>query len=148
MRICSIEGCIRPHSGKNLCKWHYDNLPENKEKAKQRAQKPHIIQQRKDARAKPERKKYMRNWQLKKDFNISIIDFNKMFIAQHGRCAICEKVLSESGSRSKTAHVDHNHSTGKVRGLLCKPCNQGIGFLRDNIEILANAIEYLKEDGV
>ena len=55
-------------------------------------------------------------------------------------CMVCG--LELSGDRY--THVDHSHATGQVRGLLCKPCNNLIGFARDNIQTLKNAVEYLK----
>jgi alpha-D-ribose 1-methylphosphonate 5-triphosphate diphosphatase PhnM len=59
-----------------------------------------------------------------------------MLTEQHGRCAICETTLVKYA-------IDHDHTTGVVRGLLCNSCNLGIGLLRDNTTILKKAIEYL-----
>ena len=58
---------------------------------------------------------------------------------QHNLCAICK-----TKQEGKILAVDHNHVTGKVRGLLCTNCNVGIGNLKDNIQILQSAIEYLQ----
>jgi hypothetical protein len=55
-------------------------------------------------------------------------------------CAICKVELT-----SNKVHIDHCHSTGKVRGLLCELCNKGLGQFKDNITNLENAINYLKE---
>ena len=65
-----------------------------------------------------------------------------LFIWQsQGRaCAICRKDLEFP---SKTFHVDHDHATGRVRGVLCSSCNRGIGYLQENPEILRRAAEYL-----
>lgn len=60
---------------------------------------------------------------------------------QVGRCAICEKLLSQD---TKHIHVDHCHKTNKVRGLLCSNCNKGLGFFKDNTNSLARAILYLQ----
>lgn len=69
-----------------------------------------------------------------------------MLIKQEGKCKICgREILLFGESKHRTAHVDHDHSTGKVRGLLCQECNTGFGKFRDNTEYLANAIKYLKE---
>lgn len=68
-------------------------------------------------------------------------DFDAMPAAQRGVCAICGGV--EPGER--WLHVDHCHSTGRVRGLLCGHCNKGLGLFRDNTEFLAKAIEYLRQ---
>lgn len=71
---------------------------------------------------------------------------------QEGRCAICG--CAENDPRNATAgrnrtcfRIDHNHSTGKVRGLLCGACNSALGLFRDDGRVLAAAIEYLKLHG-
>jgi Recombination endonuclease VII len=66
-------------------------------------------------------------------------DFDKMFHEQSGRCAIC-------GDTSNLS-VDHCHSSGVVRGLLCKKCNSGIAFLDENVEIIQRSINYLQRSG-
>ena len=65
-----------------------------------------------------------------------------MLNLQNNSCSICKKHKDEF-----TYHlvVDHCHTTGKIRGLLCKKCNLGIGHLNDDITILENSIEYLKK---
>jgi hypothetical protein len=62
--------------------------------------------------------------------------------SQGGACAICKFVPSAKG---RPLGVDHNHSTNKVRGLLCDRCNMGIGHLKDSIETLKSAISYLEK---
>lgn len=62
-----------------------------------------------------------------------------MFDEQKGRCAICETEITAY----KTANVDHCHTTGKVRGLLCFLCNSGLGKFKDDKGRLQKAIEYL-----
>ena len=57
---------------------------------------------------------------------------------QGGVCAICGAVPPEDGS----FHVDHDHETGRVRGLLCVRCNIGLGQLGDDVEVLSGAIGY------
>jgi Autographiviridae endonuclease VII len=72
-------------------------------------------------------------------FSITEDDYNKMFDEQMGLCAICHKPENDI----KLA-VDHDHETGRVRGLLCKRCNMGIGLLGDNPDTLINATLYLR----
>lgn len=63
-----------------------------------------------------------------------------MLEEQNGRCAIC---LCKP--RTKRLAVDHNHKTGKVRGLLCSRCNHGLlGYAHDSVEMLLRAYEYVK----
>ena len=57
---------------------------------------------------------------------------------QKNRCAICRKKFR------KTPHIDHNHKTGRNRGLLCDDCNLGLGRFKDNVKVLRRAIKYLK----
>jgi hypothetical protein len=61
---------------------------------------------------------------------------------------ICSRLMAVGGGRggrgNNTAHVDHDHVTGEVRGLLCHACNIGIGGLRDSIALLKNAVAYLE----
>lgn len=70
-----------------------------------------------------------------------------MLIEQDGLCKICSKELYLfSPKKSTTAHVDHDHKTGKVRGLLCQECNTGLGKFNDNVGLFYRAIEYLKNN--
>jgi hypothetical protein len=68
--------------------------------------------------------------------------FQALWDAQGGRCAVCSKALVEGANQG--LHVDHCHATGAVRGLLCGPCNGGIGMLGDDAERVAKAAEYLR----
>lgn len=72
-----------------------------------------------------------------KRYGLTVRDFALIERAQRYTCGICPEPLGPS------PHVDHCHSTGKVRGLLCGPCNTGIGHLKDDIGRLRAAIEYL-----
>jgi hypothetical protein len=94
-----------------------------------------------NARCKKCQSKYSRERNLKRNFNLSESEYQSMFAAQKGCCAICGKSRNSSG---KKLAVDHCHKTGKVRGLLCINCNLGLGSLQDKIEILESAINYLK----
>lgn len=78
---------------------------------------------------------------LKTLYKISREEYDQMFETQKGCCAICG-VHQDDHFRSLS--VDHNHETGKVRGLLCGQCNVGMGNLRDDVHILQKAIAYLQ----
>ncbi len=73
-------------------------------------------------------------------YGINIGDYNKMFADQNGRCLLC---LRHQNELPKSLRVDHNHLTGKVRGLLCEHCNIAIGLLRENVEVMQRAINYV-----
>lgn len=88
-----------------------------------------------------------RTSKFKQLFGITLADYEAMMVAQACVCAICEKPETRVDNRTKAPTrlaVDHCHSTGKVRGLLCSMCNKGIGHLKDDIQLLRNAIPYLE----
>jgi hypothetical protein len=88
-------------------------------------------------------KKQFKRYDLKRKFGITQEEYNQMHDDQNGCCKICGR---HRRNFTNALAVDHNHVTGKVRGLLCKNCNQGLGYFKDNVELLIKAIEYLKEN--
>lgn len=99
-------------------------------------------------RATPAAAQRDRELRVERKYGISYSLFEKLYSEQLGRCAVCATPLSEE---TKGAQVDHDHSCcpgakscGKcVRGLLCSSCNGGLGFFRDDVELLRSAITYL-----
>jgi hypothetical protein len=78
---------------------------------------------------------------LRIKYNFSEEQYNQLLIKQENKCAICKREFI------KTAYIDHNHTTGKVRGLLCNHCNLMLGHAKESSVILAEASLYLaKED--
>lgn len=84
-----------------------------------------------------------RNKHLKKTYNITLKDYEMLLEQQNYRCKICNS--DEAGSYESFA-VDHNHDTGKVRGLLCFPCNFLLGNCREDVNVLHSAVLYLQEN--
>lgn len=82
-------------------------------------------------------------WRFKHRYGISLEEYKEMYKQQGGVCAIC---LLPGDFEKRELFVDHCHSTGKVRGLLCRACNHGIGIFKDNINSLIQAVEYLKNN--
>jgi len=80
---------------------------------------------------------------LKHRYNITLDQYDEMYEAQQGRCAICG--TDTPGSRFNHFHVDHDHVTGQVRALLCEACNTGLGKFRDNPNLLRSAALYLEK---
>lgn len=117
--ICKLEGCNRKASKRGFCVYCYDNI-------------------------------YRRNLILLKKYGISLSEYLEISNRQKGACAICgkgpgsyvRKRLNQAGLR-----VDHDHKTGKVRGLLCNECNMGLGQLGDSIEAILKVLRYLQEAG-
>lgn len=79
-----------------------------------------------------------RGWMLRKLYNLSLDDYERMKQEQGGVCKICK-----GSSSTKALVVDHCHLSGKVRGLLCHNCNTGLGMFRDNPMTMRSAADYL-----
>ena len=84
----------------------------------------------------------VRSQYLKRNYGLTYEQFESMLTDQYNCCAICGS--KEPGGRHNRFCVDHNHETGKVRGLLCKSCNIALGEVEDNIHTLKSMIEYLE----
>ena len=89
-------------------------------------------------------KERYRDYGYNRAYNITREQYDKLLEEQDGRCAICGTDTPGGYGR---LHVDHNHTTGEVRGLLCHGCNTGIGSLKDSPDTLRRAANYLEERG-
>lgn len=80
------------------------------------------------------------------DYGISIDEYERMLKEQRGVCACCgqSETYVHSNGKVYALSVDHDHATGKVRGLLCHACNRAIGLLGDSVDRLQAAIDYLE----
>lgn len=123
---CSVDGCLIETHG-DMCVAH----SYNKRKIHQ------------------SRDEYARWWHIKRKYNMEQDEFYLYWVAQKGKCFICGIDMTapkkKRGQDLTSVSVDHCHTTGKVRGLLCSGCNKGIGLLKDDIQILKNAIKYLED---
>lgn len=81
------------------------------------------------------------NTYYKKNYNISYQEVQEMIEEQNYRCKICDK--TEGETKLTKFVIDHCHTTGEVRGILCGKCNTALGHLEDDVARLARAIEYL-----
>jgi hypothetical protein len=93
-------------------------------------------------RNKEKRPAINRNWKLRNVYGISPEEFEQLCISQNYKCAICGDDLVFNKT-ANGAHLDHEHKTKWVRGVLCGPCNLGLGKFKDDPDILANAAKYL-----
>ena len=85
-----------------------------------------------------------KNRHLKQAFGINLAEYSAMHLTQNGKCAICDQPETQMrGGKVKALAVDHNHTTGVVRELLCCDCNTGIGKLKENRNVLIAALKYL-----
>ena len=89
---------------------------------------------------KEARRAYNKALSLLKKYGITLVEKKKMMNEQGNKCKIC---LQEFNDKVVSC-VDNCHSTEKIRGLLCRNCNAGLGFFKDDTKILIKAIEYLK----
>lgn len=83
---------------------------------------------------------FYRKADLWKNYRIRIEDFERMYKEQNGQCNICNKDIPYRG---KLIAVDHCHTTGKVRSILCSKCNIGLGQFNEDLELMQKAINYL-----
>lgn len=117
-----------------------------------KSQRKKRYQDKKDKINKARRELYASNsnikmralgYDLKRKFGISLNDYNEMLHRQGGACAICRSKNVGRSDGIKFA-VDHDHNTGKIRGLLCKSCNTLLGNAKESIETLKAAKAYLQ----
>ena len=84
--------------------------------------------------------KFDKRRDVKKYFGISLEEYEEMIEEQGGSCAIC----GTNEPRGRGWHVDHDHGSGVIRGVLCHHCNLGIGHFKDDTNVIKNAISYLE----
>lgn len=121
----------------------YAKFKEN-ENAKQRAYRHANLEASREWQRRHARLNDSKPKKLKHKYGISIERFNEMRRSQHESCVICG--THERDTLSRVLGVDHDHSTGLVRGLLCSNCNSGVGHARDDPRILMSAIHYLENN--
>jgi hypothetical protein len=115
------KGGFRPHC--LSCRREYENSNFHKHKHK----RPYDYEKDKDIK-------------LKRTYGITYSEYLEILESQDNRCAIC----GTDNTNTRALAVDHCHDTGIIRGLLCSNCNTGIGNLRDDINLLQKAIQYLE----
>lgn len=119
----------------------------NKEKLKVQARK-YYLKTKKHQNAKAlewyyANKKKFKSYEKKYKYGITEEEYQQMVVKQQGVCKICNNPPVKF---KPVLYVDHDHETGKVRGLLCHFCNAGIGMLKDSPALLKRAIKYLKSN--
>lgn len=84
----------------------------------------------------------IRQYRLQYDYGMTPEDYDALYLQQEGACGICDEYSS------KALRVDHDHISGKVRGLLCVGCNIAIGLLKENPRLFISAMSYLEKHDV
>ena len=80
----------------------------------------------------------------RRSYGMSLSQVEELLASQNGACALCLRDLPSLRAFGRQASVDHCHATGRVRGVLCRGCNLGLGNFREDPEALLRAIEYLR----
>ncbi|HUW09593.1 MAG TPA: endonuclease VII domain-containing protein [Anaerolineae bacterium] len=97
-----------------------------------------------EKRESPRRKRQDQEAHLKRAYGLSLADYDAILADQGGGCAICGALPGDDAKGR--LHVDHDHETGQVRGLLCGNCNHALGSFRDSIALMRSAIAYLESN--
>lgn len=95
----------------------------------------------KQRNSQPKQKLKQREWSYRRLYNITPAEYDQLLKKQGGGCAICGDTKTRKGSDH--LHVDHDHQTGEVRGILCNHCNVALGYIKDKPDLLQKAINYL-----
>lgn len=148
--VCAVADCVRPHRARGLCDSHYKRWQTTGETpttvirpmAFRRVTGPC---QRPGCGSRNTGSGYCSRHYSRMRALISYglsgwDDFDRLWSEHKGRCAICRTVLDPE---SRQTHVDHDHETGAVRGILCHGCNSGLGQFQDDPERLRAAVKYI-----
>jgi hypothetical protein len=142
---CYRQSRKTPKAREYAKQWYNDNLKNNlkfKEEQRQRNKIDYQIKKEEKKKYRESRKEENKENQLKIKFGINLEEYNNILEKQNHCCDVCG--LHKSNFTRQLA-VDHCHTTGKIRGLLCSHCNLGLGKFKDNINYLQSAINYLQK---
>jgi Recombination endonuclease VII len=107
----------------------------------QRENAERVNRYRREYRRRPERKAADRDGHLRRKYGITLADYEQMLENQRGGCGICGAPPGDV-----SLHVDHDHLTGEIRGLLCVKCNNAIGAFHESHDLFQAAADYLEQD--
>ena len=137
MKVCKKCGELKPLSEYSF------KRPKNRKPGLQPRCKTCAAQDTKEWNIKNEHRR--RELYLQRTYGISENEYNAMLLSQNNSCVLCGREFSDVWG-SDAPVVDHCHTTGKVRGILCNECNRGLGYFHDNIKALENAVDYLRSN--
>lgn len=160
-KTCAVTDCDRPLLARGLCAMHYQRMRNHgsvEKPVRQRVPIPHgTLQGYGFHRCRCEdcrrvRSNYSQQWnermadhcweyQLRHTYGMVKAEYDERLAAQGGACAICGDLRFSRGR--KHLDVDHDHSTGAVRGILCNRCNQNVGRVERSIARFPGVLEYL-----
>jgi len=100
---------------------------------------------RRENYSKKDNSKQRRKQKLRKKYGITIEQYDCMFAKQNGLCAVCKQPeTAKQKGKIRALAVDHCHSTGMVRGLLCKTCNTALGNMKENPDLIRALADYVE----
>jgi hypothetical protein len=138
-KACTRCGLTQPLAAFSSCKYKWDG----RQSVCRRCDRAY----KKDFKSHPDGRVRVSGWEkrskLKYRYGITLDDYERLLAEQDGRCAICGKLPKGIG-REVRLHVDHDHDTGRVRGLICLKCNSALAQFGDSLEGVMKAVEYLK----
>ncbi len=139
LRYTSMTGCVNCTKENSIKRFENGDVKEWVQKNREKVNASN--RKRYNSLSSEEKRKRNRRQQISL-YGLTVEQYDAMLMEQNYVCAICNK--SEKSSTRGVLFIDHDHKTGKVRGLLCDTCNRGLGYFYDNTSFLRNAIEYLK----
>jgi uncharacterized Zn finger protein (UPF0148 family) len=139
LRYTSMTGCVNCTKENSIKRFENGDVKEWVQKNREKVNASN--RKRYNSLSSEEKRKRNRRQQISL-YGLTVEQYDAMLMEQNYVCAICNK--SEKSSTRGVLFIDHDHKTGKVRGLLCDSCNRGLGYFYDNKSFLHNAIEYLK----
>ena len=144
---CSVCKEIRKHRSGGLCARCYLAQPhvreiKNAARRKKYAEDPAHRAALQATKTTPAYGEYKKQYDRKLNYNLDEAQYQLMLAAQEHACVICRLGFSTE-RKETTVHVDHNHQTGVVRGLLCGACNRGLGCFKADPSLLRKAQSYL-----
>lgn len=113
----------------SVYKWREDNKEKYNAAAREWGQK------------NPEKRYYS---EIKRRYGCTLEQYNALLVSQAGKCALCDTLHNPADKKGRL-YVDHCHTGGQIRALLCGSCNSGLRYFKDNPELLQKAIAYLKK---
>jgi hypothetical protein len=135
---CNVE---QPSENFSIQRFKKDGSPSYRSRCKKCISDQNLdIYHNKGGKEKQKKRSFKHNL---KRYNITPDDYFNLLEKQNNKCAICKTNKSHRSDVSYNLFVDHDHKTGKVRGLLCHHCNAGLGHFMDNTDFLKSSIEYL-----
>lgn len=139
LRYTSMTGCVNCTKENSVRRFENGSVKEWTQKNREKVNASN--RKRYNSLSFEEKKKRNRKQQISL-YGLTVEQYDAMLLEQKGVCAICGK--QEALSSKGVLSIDHDHNSGKVRGLLCDTCNRGLGHFYDNVSLLHNAIKYLK----